>query len=497
MKAEQLRKSILQMAIQGKLVPQDLNDEPASVLLERIRAEKQKLIKEGKIKKDKTDSIIFKGDDNCHYEKIGNEIRNIEDEIPFEIPDSWCWVRFPNIVDFELGKTPDRHTDNYWNNGTIPWFSIADMQDKKIVATTKERISEKAFNEKFNNTFSPKGTLLMSFKLTVGRTSILGVDAVHNEAIISIFPFINQEDITRDYLLNTLGLFVTYVDQTDAIKGATLNSNKMKSMLIAVPPLAEQKRIIAEIKKYEPLLAEYDKLEQEKTKLDSEIYDNLKKSILQYAIQGKLVPQNPNDEPASVLLERIRAEKKAKLGKKYVESYIYKGDDNCYYEHIGGEDIDITYEIPYDLPEGWQFERLGKIIKISSGKNITSAEMSKTEQLFPVYGGNGITGHFNRYNVEEKTIVIGRVGFYCGSIHITTMNSWITDNALIVNYDTSFILLRYMEYVLRWADFGRKSSSTAQPLVTGKIIKPFIIGIPPLAEQKRIVDKINEIFSKL
>ena len=497
MKAEELRKSILQMAIQGKLVPQDPNDEPASVLLERIRAEKQKLIKEGKIKKDKTDSIIFKGDDNCHYEKIGNEIRNIEDEIPFEIPDTWEWVRFPNIANFELGKTPDRHTDKYWSNGLCPWFSIADMHDKQVVTNCKEKISAIALKEKFSNACSPAGTLIMSFKLTVGRTSILGIDAVHNEAIISIFPYVNTNNITRNYLMNTLGLLVNYVEQTDAIKGATLSSNKLKSMFVPLPPLAEQTRIVAEIERFEPLIAEYERLEQQATKLDGEIYDNLKKSILQYAIQGKLVPQDPNDEPASVLLEKNRAEKKAKLGTKYVESYIYKGDDNCYYEHIDGKDIDITDEISYDLPAGWQFERLGNIIDISSGKNITSAEMSKTEQTYPVYGGNGVTGYYDKYNVEKNTIIIGRVGFYCGSVHTTRTKSWITDNALIVNYNTSFVLLRFMEYLLQWSDFGKKSSSTAQPLVTGRIIKPSIIGIPPLAEQQRIVGKINEIFAKL
>ena len=140
MKAEQLRKSILQLAIQGKLVPQDPADEPASVLLERIRAEKQLLIKEGKIKKDKGDSVIFKGDDNCYYEKTGSEVKNITEELPFEIPDSWCWVRFPSIVHFSLGKTPDRHTDKYWNNGAYPWFSIADMQDKKTITTSLPKL---------------------------------------------------------------------------------------------------------------------------------------------------------------------------------------------------------------------------------------------------------------------------------------------------------------------------------------------------------------------
>ena len=197
------------------------------------------------------------------------------------------------------------------------------------------------------------------------------------------------------------------------------------------------------------------------------------------------------------MLERIRTEKKAQLGKKYVESYIYKGDDNCYYEHINGKDIDITEEVPFNLPFGWEFVRLGDIITVSSGKNITSSEMSKTEQIYPVYGGNGITGYYNNYNVDINTIVIGRVGFYCGSIHITQCKSWVTDNALVVNYDDECILLKYMKHLLKWDDFGKMSSSTAQPLVTGKIIKPFIIGVPPLAEQKRIVEKIDEIFAKL
>ena len=218
---------------------------------------------------------------------------------------------------------------------------------------------------------------------------------------------------------------------------------------------------------------------------------------MQYAIQGKLVEQDENDEPASVLLERIRAEKKARLGKKYVESYIYKGDDNCYYEHIGGKDVNITEEIPFDLPNGWSFQRLGNIIDIASGINITSAEMAKTEQLFPVYGGNGINGFYDKFNVETNTIVIGRVGFYCGSVHTTKTKSWVTDNALIVSYSVDNIILPYMELLLRYADFGKKSSSTAQPLVTGRIIRPYIVAIPPLAEQKRIVDKINEIFAKL
>ena len=497
MKAEQLRKSILQLAIQGKLVPQDPNDEPASVLLERIRAEKQQLIKEGKIKKDKNDSVIFKGDDNRHYEKVGSEVKDITDDLPFEIPDNWVWTRFSQIASFELGKTPDRHTDKFWNNGIYPWFAISDLQERSTVFSTKEKISATALKEKFAGKLVPQGTLLMSFKLTVGRTSILGVDAVHNEAIISVFPIIPDKDATRNFLFNLLPLIVEYVETTDAIKGATLNSSKLSSMLVPFPPLTEQIRIVAEIEKFEPLIAEYDKLEQQATKLDEEIYDKLKKSILQYAIQGKLVPQDPNDEPASVLLERIRAEKKAKLGKKYVDSYIYKGDDNCYYEHIAARAQDEPVEVLFDIPENWAFTRLDTIIGLSSGTNLTSATMAKSEQIYPVFGGNGITGYYDKYNIGADHIIIGRVGFYCGSIHVTNKKSWITDNALIVSFDNSSISTSFFALLLESLELGKKSSATAQPLVTGKIIKPIIVALPPLAEQNRIVAKINEIFAML
>ena len=240
----QLKKSILQYAIQGKLVVQNPEDEPAGELLKRINEEKEQLIKDGKIKRDKNTSIIFKGDDNKYFEKKGNDIVYIDDEIPFDIPDSWEWVRFKNLVQFSLGKTPERVDSSYWSPNDFPWVSIADMEDKTILTKTKEFISQKALTEKFNNTFSPIGTLIMSFKLTIGKVSILGINAVHNEAIISIFPFINEDNITRDYLYNFLSIITGYTASTEAIKGATLNSKKISEMLIPLPPLQEQKRIV-------------------------------------------------------------------------------------------------------------------------------------------------------------------------------------------------------------------------------------------------------------
>ena len=240
-----LKKSILQYAIQGKLVPQIESEESASILLEKIQQEKLRLVNEGKLKKkDLGNSVILKGADNKYFEKKGNDVVCIDDEIPFEIPDSWEWVRFKNLVQFSLGKTPERVDSTYWSPNDFPWVSIADMEDKSTLTKTKEFISQKALTEKFNNTFSPIGTLIMSFKLTIGKVSILGINAVHNEAIISIFPFINEGDITRNFLFNFLSIITGYTASTDAIKGATLNSKKISEMLVPLPPLQEQMRIV-------------------------------------------------------------------------------------------------------------------------------------------------------------------------------------------------------------------------------------------------------------
>ncbi len=168
----------------------------------------------------------------------------IDENIPFDIPDTWKWVRFKNICNYSLGKTPERANSQYWKPQDIPWVSIADMTDMSVLPKTKEYISTKALSTKFANTLSPKGTLLMSFKLTIGKVSILGIDAVHNEAIISIFPYYNTENIMRDYLFNFLSIITGYTSSTDAIKGATLNSAKIAEMFVPLPPLTEQQRII-------------------------------------------------------------------------------------------------------------------------------------------------------------------------------------------------------------------------------------------------------------
>ena len=240
---EQLKKSILQYAIEGKLVPQCEKDGTAEGLLQEIQAEKQRLYAEGKLKKkDLTHSTIFRGDDNKYYEQIGRDTIDISNEILFDLPCSWQWVRFGQIVRMSIGKTPARGEVSYWSKATIPWVSISDMTNSEHISKTKEKISVAASS--VMGEISPVGSLLMSFKITVGRTSILNIDAYHNEAIISIYPFIDDKYALRDYLFYTLPFLSNMGDSKDAIKGKTLNSKSLKSLLIPLPPLREQRYII-------------------------------------------------------------------------------------------------------------------------------------------------------------------------------------------------------------------------------------------------------------
>ena len=252
---EQLKKSILQEAIQGKLVPQIAEEGRAQELLEQIKAEKQKLVKEGKLKKSAlNDSVIFRGDDNKYYEQIGENCNDITDEIPFDLPYNWCWCRFSNIVSMTIGKTPARGEQTYWINGKYNWVSISDMVDGGSISTTKEKVSDLAVKEVFSAPISEKGCLLMSFKLSIGKTSILDIDAFHNEAIITIRPVIDKEYVMRNYLFKVLPLIANLGESKDAIKGKTLNSKSLSNLLIPLPSLVEQQRIVEKIEQLMQLL---------------------------------------------------------------------------------------------------------------------------------------------------------------------------------------------------------------------------------------------------
>ena len=242
---DKLKKSILQYAMQGKLVAQDPNDEPVEVLLEKIRAEKQKLYEEGKLKKkDLAEILTEKGDDNSPY---GNNKENIgfSNSTLFKLPSSWCYVKFGGLVLFNIGKTPPRSEPNYWGND-IPWVSISDMSNNGYIIKTKEYLSDFAINQK-KVKIAPAGTLLMSFKLTIGKVALLEIPASHNEAIISIFPYGDKENIIRDYLMRFLPLISTAGNSKDAIKGKTLNSTSISGLLIPISNYREMKDIVTKV----------------------------------------------------------------------------------------------------------------------------------------------------------------------------------------------------------------------------------------------------------
>ena len=244
---EQLKKSVLQYAIEGKLVPQCEEDGTAEDLLQEIQAEKQRLYTEGKLKKkDLTHSTIFRGEDNKYFEKKGEEIICIDEEIPFDIPDSWEWVRLGCISKFSIGKTPERGNSRYWENGVYPWVSISDMKPNEYIHSTREKVSQDAVDKCFGD-ISPKGSLLMSFKLTIGRTSILQMESYHNEAIVTLTPFIDLNYTLRNYLFYILPVTSNMGESNDAIKGKTLNSKSLFNILIPLPPMIEQQKIIHKI----------------------------------------------------------------------------------------------------------------------------------------------------------------------------------------------------------------------------------------------------------
>ena len=302
-----------------------------------------------------------------------------------------------------------------------------------------------------------------------------------------------------------------------------LGKERFIQLIIPIPPLNEQVRIVESIEQFTPLIKEYDKLEQQATKLDDEIYDKLKKSILQYAIQGKLVPQDSNDEPAAVLLERIRAEKKAQLGKKYVESYIYKGDDNCYYEHINGKDIDITEILPIDIPDNWAWVKLGDIcfvtklagfeytkyiapnlttagVPIFKGKNVQDGEII---YKFEGYIPESISDMLERSQVRKKCILtpyvgtIGNLGIHNRNGHYHLGSNVGKIELLPYNITSEEYIVLYLKSIYGYGELTKNKKATAQESISIEAIREVYIPIPPLAEQKRIVEKINEIFVKL
>ena len=493
-----LRQKILDMAIKGKLVPQNPDDEPASVLLERIRAEKQQLIKEGKIKKDKNDSIIYKGDDNRYYEKLGSEVKDITDEIDFDLPSGWEFIKLSQIGTLCNGYTPkDEDLDTI---GTVPYFKISDMNKEGNEAylnyTDLFAINPKRIFPKNSIVFPKNGGAVFT-----NKKRILAQDSVVD---LNTAVFIPSSLLDMRYAYT---IFST-IDFNDFYKGTalpTIKSNFVNTKFYGLPPIAEQKRIIDRI---EELFNQITAIEQNQADIEK-LYDEFRKRTLTLAIQGKLVPQNPNDEPASVLLESIRAEKKAKLGKKFVDSYIYKGDDNCYYEHIAGREQDELVDVPFDIPDNWVWRRIDGVAFLQSGKPFEELEagtpyvkvsdMNLPENNTEITTSQHYCKATRRDIISQNSIIFPKRG---GAISTNKKRKVLSFNCCI-DLNTMCMtpfLPQMLEYLFAWfltIDLGMIHDGTSVPQINNVDIYPLFVPIPPLAEQKRIVAKINDIFAML
>lgn len=505
MKAQQLKNAILQLAIQGKLVPQDPNDEPASVLFEKIQAEKEKLIAEGKIKKTKKTS--------------DKRPLDVEVDFPFEIPDSWEWVRLGDIGETNIGLT--YKPSDISSKGTIVLRS-GNIQKDKINLSDIVKVnldipeSKKCY----------KNDLLIcarnGSKKLVGKTAIIDKDGYTFGAFMAIFRSRFNHYIYY-YLLSPL-----FRNEFDGISTTTINQitqENLNNRYIPFPPLNEQKRIVAKIEELLPFIEEYDKKEQKLTTLNQQFPDQLKKSILQAAIQGQLVAQDPNDEPASELIKRIQAEKERLISEKKIKKPKVKSEivlrNGLPYEIVNGVELCIADELPFEIPESWCWVRLGELFEITSSKRVLQSQW-KTSGI-PFYRAREIVSlkkgqelkdpifiDINTYN--ESISISGKPEI--GDLLVTGVGT--LGQYLVVKDDTPFYFKDgnvvwfknnskiYIEYICKYMDSkffidSIYSSSQGTTVGTFTIInaKTMLVPIPPLNEQKRIVQKIEEIFSHI
>ena len=493
MDTKALRQKILDLAIRGKLVPQDPNDEPAEVLLERIREQKQQMLKEGKLKKKdiKNDTIIFKGEDNLHYEKFQDgTVKCIEDEIPFEVPEGWEWCRLPAItIDiFAGGDKPDSYEKNPTDICNIPIYSNGIENNGLYGFTNKPRVIEPSI------TISARGT--------IGFCCIRETPFVPIVRLITITPSKEFEL----YYLKTV--FEALIETGEGSSIPQLTVPGIKPKLIPVPPVNEQIRIQ---NKLHEILNSIAVISREKEELQ-QLLQTIKSKILDLAIRGKLVPQDPNDEPASVLIERIRAEKEelikqGKIKRDKNKSVIFKGDDNSYYEKVGNNVNCIDEKIPFELPEGWAFIRLNTAWELISGRDLSPSEYNDKNDGIPYITGasNFKNGHISLVRWTPVPQVITRRGdllLTCkgtigeiahnnfGEAHIARQIMAIR-NIYSLNVDFLALCIEYSMTKIKQAAKG------LIPGISREDILNLVIPIPPTKEQENICNKLKVTFSAI
>ena len=448
MDTKALRQKILDLAIHGKLVPQDPNDEPASVLLERIRAEKERLIKEGKIKKGKKSA---KTSDKPHY--------------PYELPKGWVWCKLDDIAYVASGSTPEK--SSFVPKG-IPYIKMYNLRNQKIDFEYKPQyITAEIHNGKLQRSRTEVGDLIMNIVgPPLGKLAIIPPSlpqANFNQAAVLIRPYLHKDNINV-----YLKAYLEEMSEINSIstKGSAgqvnISLTQSQNMRIPLPPLPEIERIIKNLKYW---LSFVDNIEENKEKLQDSIRQ-VKSKVLDLAIHGKLVPQDPNDEPASELLKRINP----------------KAEITCDNPQYG------------KLPKGWCLCKISSVVDIVNGKSQKNVE-SPTGK-YPIYGSGGIIGKAMEYTCLAGSTIIGRKGTINHPIFVEE-NFWNVDTAFGMKANNQISEDKYFYCFCLYFDFSKLDKSSALPSLTKTAIGNLILPIPPLAEQQRIVAKIEELFSQL
>jgi type I restriction enzyme S subunit len=499
MNGKQLKNSILQWAIQGKLVPQDPNDEPASMLLERIRTEKAKLVKEKKIKKDKNESIIYRGDDNSYYEKFlaTGEVKCIDDEIPFEIPKGWEWERIGNIFETTSGSTPLSRNPDYYKNGNINWVRTTDLNNG-ILNRTEIQITAKATID-YNLSILPQTSVCIAMyggAGTIGKHCILHFNTTINQSVCAIQPngFCNM-DYIHTFIEYQRPFWMDFA--AGSRKDPNINQLIIKHCLLPIPPQEEQLRIVTKLNQLYPYIYQYGNSQNRLNQINKEIWHSLKKSILQEAIQGKLVSQIAEEGTAQELLEQIRQEKlqlvkEGKLKKSALtDSIIFRGDDNKYYERINEQIVEV--ELPFEYPNSWIVLRLKDICQLTDGEK---------------RNGKGICLDAKFLRGKSSATIIEKGRFVYAGDNIILVDGENSGEVFSIPQDgymgstfkqlwLSSVMWKpcILAFILFYKEALRNSKrGAAIPHLNKDLFYKLPIGIPPLSEQQRITCQINNLF---
>lgn len=503
----------MDLAIRGKLVPQDPNDEPASVLLERIRQQKQQMVKEGKLKaKDvKNDTVIFKGEDSLHYEKYPDgSVKCIEDEIPFELPERWAWSRFGSVVTLMSGTTYP--TEKELLSGNRLYVKVGDMnlpENKYEIVTSSRYLDDYSSSHLVptNSVIFPKrgGAISTNKKKLVLRDEII-ID-------LNIMAFTPISPMTLMYCY----YWFLSVDLGKINSGSSvpqINNKDIVPLLFPVPPISEQEKIAQAIN---PLLETEQNLNTAGDELAS-LVSFTKAKILDLAIRGKLVPQDPNDEPASVLLERIRAEKvelikQGKIKRDKKESVIFKGEDNSYYLQ-SGEFVESLRDWGFEeLPDTWSICCLGELCDYGNCFNVDTANIDDSAWMLDLEDIEKDTGIVlqkirkaernaasTKHLFHKGQVLYSKLRPYLNKVVLADEDGYCTSEILPLEFERN-ILPQYARYYLMSPAFlgyaNKCSYGVKMPRLGTADGKKAVISIPPLNEQVRIVATIEQSFAQL